>query len=151
MDIRLSDIGHIIQLSIAPVFLLTGVGTNLLVLTNRLARIIDRSRYLEEKLEMHDISADGEKKIRLEAGVLFRRARKINRAIALSTLCALFICIVVASLFLDDAFNLKINTMIAMLFVSAMVSLTGSFIYLLREILMATEFLNKQNWHLHKS
>jgi hypothetical protein len=35
--------------------------------------------------------------------------------------------------------------------VSAMVSLTGSFIYLLREILMATEFLNKQNWHLHKS
>lgn len=151
MDIRLSDIGHIIQLSIAPVFLLTGVGTNLLVLTNRLARIIDRSRSLEEKLDMHDISADAEKKIRLEAGILFRRARKINRAIALSTLCALFICIVVASLFLDDAFNLKINTMIAMLFVSAMVSLTGSFIYLLREILMATEFLNKQNWHLHKS
>jgi energy-converting hydrogenase Eha subunit C len=151
MDIRLSDIGHIIQLSIAPVFLLTGVGTNLLVLTNRLARIIDRSRYLEEKLEMLDISADAEKKIRLEAGILFLRARKINRAIALSTLCALFICIVVASLFLDDAFNLKINTLIAMLFVSAMVSLTGSFIYLLREILMATEFLNKQNWHLHKS
>ena len=120
------------------------------MLTNRLARIIDRSRYLEEKLEMLDISADAEKKIRLEAGILFRRARKINRAIALSTLCALFICIVVASLFLDDAFNLKINTLIAMLFVSAMVSLTGSFIYLLREILMATEFLNKQNWHLHK-
>lgn len=151
MDIRLSDIGHIIQLSIAPVFLLTGVGTNLLVLTNRLARIIDRSRYLEGKLEGSDISADGEKKIRLEAEVLFRRARKINRAIALSTLCALFICFVVAFLFLDDAFNLKINTIIAMLFVSAMVSLTGSFIYLLREILMATEFLNQHNWHLHKS
>ena len=62
MDIRLSDIGHIIQLSIAPVFLLTGVGTNLLVPTNRFARIIDRSRYLEQKLEMQDISADTEKK-----------------------------------------------------------------------------------------
>ena len=45
------EIGHIIQLAIAPVFLLTGVGTNMLVLTNRLARIIDRSRYLEERLE----------------------------------------------------------------------------------------------------
>jgi hypothetical protein len=45
------EIGHIIQLAIAPVFLLTGVGTNMLVLTNRLARIIDRSRYLEEQLE----------------------------------------------------------------------------------------------------
>ena len=149
MDIRLSDIGHIIQLSIAPVFLLTGVGTNLLVLTNRLTRIIDRSRYLEEKLAETDISADVEKRIRSEGEVLFRRARKINRAITLSTLCALFICVVVASLFLDDAFNLKLDTMIATLFVSAMVALTGSFVYLLREILLATEFLNQQNWYMH--
>jgi len=52
MAIALGEVGHIIQLAIAPVFLLTGVGTNLLVLTNRLARIIDRSRMLEEKLEM---------------------------------------------------------------------------------------------------
>ena len=150
MDIRLSDIGHIIQLSIAPVFLLTGVGTNLLVLTNRLTRIIDRSRYLEEKLAETDISADVEKRIRSEGEVLFKRARKINRAITLSTLCALFICVVVASLFLDDAFNLKLDTMIATLFVSAMVALTGSFVYLLREILLATEFLNKQNWYMHR-
>jgi hypothetical protein len=150
MDIRLSDIGHIIQLSIAPVFLLTGVGTNLLVLTNRLTRIIDRSRYLEEKLAETDISADVEKRIRSEGEVLFRRARKINRAITLSTLCALFICVVVASLFLDDAFNLKLDTMIATLFVSAMVALTGSFVYLLREILLATEFLNQQNWYMHR-
>jgi len=150
MDIRLSDIGHIIQLSIAPVFLLTGVGTNLLVLTNRLTRIIDRSRYLEEKLAVTDISADAEKRIRSEGEVLFRRARKINRAITLSTLCALFICVVVASLFLDDAFNLKLDTMIATLFVSAMVALTGSFVYLLREILLATEFLNQQNWYMHR-
>ena len=150
MDIRLSDIGHIIQLSIAPVFLLTGVGTNLLVLTNRLTRIIDRSRYLEEKLAEKDISADVEKRIRSEGEVLFRRARKINRGITLSTLCALFICVVVASLFLDDAFNLKLDTMIATLFVSAMVALTGSFVYLLREILLATEFLNQQNWYMHR-
>ena len=51
MNIQPGEIGHIIQLSIAPVFLLTGVGTNMLVLTNRLARIIDRTRALEEKLE----------------------------------------------------------------------------------------------------
>jgi hypothetical protein len=44
MNIQISDIGHMIQLAIAPVFLLTGVATKLTVLTNRLARIIDRSR-----------------------------------------------------------------------------------------------------------
>ena len=50
MEIKPGEIGHIIQLAIAPVFLLTGVGTNMLVLTNRLARIIDRTRLLEENL-----------------------------------------------------------------------------------------------------
>ena len=49
MEIQVGDIGHIIQLSVAPVFLLTGVGTNLMVLTNRLGRITDRSRVLEDK------------------------------------------------------------------------------------------------------
>jgi hypothetical protein len=52
MNIQISDIGHMIQLAIAPVFLLTGVGTNLMVLTNRLARIIDRSRALEDRLDI---------------------------------------------------------------------------------------------------
>ena len=51
MNIQISDIGHVIQLAIAPVFLLTGVCTMLMVLTNRLARIIDRIRVLEDRLE----------------------------------------------------------------------------------------------------
>ena len=52
INLHLGNIGQIIQLAIAPVFLLTGVGTNLTVLTNRLARIIDRSRALEEIVSM---------------------------------------------------------------------------------------------------
>ena len=146
MEIRLGEIGHIIQLSIAPVFLLTGVGTNMLVLTNRLARIIDRSRALEERGESVDIQIPDERREQ-EMEILFRRAQKINRAITLSTTCALLICVVVAALFLGDALNLRLGTLIATLFVLAMVALTGSFIYLLREILLATEFLNAQRAH----
>ena len=41
------DIVHLIQSAVAPVFLLSGVGVTLGVLTNRLARIVDRARYLE--------------------------------------------------------------------------------------------------------
>jgi len=48
---QIDEIAHIIQLSIAPVFLLTGVGTLLNVLSGRLARIIDRARALEQRLE----------------------------------------------------------------------------------------------------
>ena len=146
MEIRLGEIGHIIQLSIAPVFLLTGVGTNMLVLTNRLARIIDRSRVLEERGESVDIQIPDERREQ-EMEILFRRAQKINRAITLSTTCALLICVVVAALFLGDALNLRLGTLIATLFVLAMVALTGSFMYLLREILLATEFLDAQRAH----
>lgn len=144
MNIQPGEIGHIIQLAIAPVFLLTGVGTNMLVLTNRLARIIDRSRTLEERLEEPDHAPDKEQAARDELEVLFRRARKINRAIFLSTTCALLICMVVAALFVTDALDLRLASVIAGMFVLAMVSLTGSFVYLLREILLATEFMNQQ-------
>ncbi len=145
MNIQPGEIGHIIQLAIAPVFLLTGVGTNMLVLTNRLARIIDRSRTLEEKLDEPGGHAQHkEQAARDELQVLFRRASKINRAIFLSTTCALLICMVVAALFVTDALNLRLASVIAGMFVLAMVSLTGSFIYLLREILLATEFMNQQ-------
>ncbi|MFM8465908.1 MAG: DUF2721 domain-containing protein, partial [Burkholderiaceae bacterium] len=139
------EIGHIIQLAIAPVFLLTGVGTNMLVLTNRLARIIDRSRDLESQLESQQvISAEKVQLYRDELNILFRRAKKINRAILLSTSCALLICVVVAGLFIADALNLRLASVIAGMFVLAMVALTGSFVYLLREIWLATEFMNTQ-------
>ena len=45
-----TGIAHVIQLSVAPVFLLTSVGAILNVMANRLARIIDRARMLEQKL-----------------------------------------------------------------------------------------------------
>ncbi len=148
MEIKPDEIGHIIQLAIAPVFLLTGVGTNMLVLTNRLARIIDRTRIIEERLdEVSGYLPVSESAARAELGMLFRRAKKIHCAIFLSTSCALLICMVVAALFIADAFNLRIGSMIAALFVLAMVSLTGSFVYLLREIWLATEFMNRRQAH----
>ena len=42
-------IQHAIQLAIAPVFLLTGIASLLGVMANRLARIIDRARALEQR------------------------------------------------------------------------------------------------------
>ena len=136
MDIQLGDISHIIQLAIAPVFLLTGVGTNLMVLTNSLARIIDRSRVLEDRLSSAAESDQAEYRIELQA--LYGRAHLINRAITLSTTCALLVCLVIAALFLGDALNLALAKLIAALFVFAMLSLIGSFFFLLREIFIAT-------------
>lgn len=138
MDIQLGNVSHIIQLAVAPVFLLAGVGTNLMVLTNRLARIIDRSRILEERLDPNNVSHQQDNH---EIDILYRRGHLINRAITLSTSCALLICVVIAALFIGDALNIALNRFIAFLFVLAMFALIGSFIYFLREIFIATRTL----------
>ena len=140
MEIQLGDVSHTIQLAIAPVFLLTGVGTKLAVLTSRLARIIDRSRVLEERLHPDDCSVHADSWAELET--LYRRAYLINRAITLSTCCGLFVCVVIATLFIGDALDLRLAQFIALLFVLGMFSLIGSFVYLLREIFVATRTLS---------
>jgi hypothetical protein len=144
MDIQLGDISHIIQLAIAPVFLLTGVGTKLTVLTNRLGRIIDRSRILEDRMLPHGLVDPVD---RAEINVLYQRGHLINRAITLSTACGLLVCLVIATLFIGDALGLAFGKFIALLFVLAMVSLIGSFYYFMREIFIATATLTMRRRH----
>ena len=144
MEIQLGDVSHIIELAIAPVFLLTGVGTKLTVLTNRLARIIDRSRVLEDRMAR---SGGDDPVDHVEINVLYKRGHLINRAIALSTACGLLVCLVIATLFIGDALNLGFGKFIALLFVLAMLSLIGSFYYFMREIFIATATLTMRRRH----
>ena len=141
MTVQISDIGHVISLAIAPVFLLSGVGTMLMVMTNRLARIIDRARMLEDRL---DVGYSDEHMDELD--VLYQRSRLINIAIALSTACALLVCLVIAMLFVGDTTKLALGQSIAACFVISMAAQIGSFVYLLREILIASKSLR---WRRH--
>ena len=141
MNIQTNDIGHVIQLSIAPVFLLTGVATKLGVLMNRLGRIIDRTRVLKEQLrkgpnpECHE-----------ELDVLYVRWQLINYALTASTLCGFLICVVIACLFLGDTANLPLDRYIAGMFVIAMIALIASFTFLLREVFVSFRYMRM---HLH--
>jgi hypothetical protein len=140
MNIQISDIGHVIQLAIAPVFLLTGVATKLNVLTSRLARIIDRTRVLDDILRQganEDYFSERE--------TLYARAHLINTAITSSTACGLMICLVIAMLFLGDTTNLPLDQYIAGLFVLAMLGLISSFVFFLREIFIASRFMRDQH------
>ncbi len=143
INLQLGDVSHIIQLSIAPVFLLTGVGTKLSVLTSRLARIIDRSRVLEDLIHGEN-AAPASPALEEELHELYERSHLINRAITLSTSCGLLICLVIASLFMGDATGLNLDKLIAALFVGGVLSLIGSFIYFMREIIVATKTLTRQ-------
>lgn len=135
-DLPVADIARVIQLAVAPVFLLSGVGVTLTVLTNRLARIIDRARFLQTSPAIPD-RADTIS----ELTNLGRRARLIHRAITLCTSCALVICLVIITLFLATFLGRDLADLIALLFILAMLAFVGALVSFLREIFLATHSL----------
>jgi hypothetical protein len=136
------DIVHLIQSAVAPVFLLSGVGVTLGVLTNRLARIVDRARLLELRVDSEPSHLEGRaESIEQSLRVLARRAHYINSAIFLCTISALFVSLVVMSLFASAFISVNLSGAIAILFVAAMICLTAAFGAFLFEVRIATRAL----------
>ena len=129
-------VAHVIQLAVAPVFLLSGIGAILAVMTNRLGRIIDRARVLEEKLD----SAGREMlpTMRTDLAILSRRAKLISRAITLCVATALFVCTVIAVMFLSASLRFDATISVTILFVAAMATFFLGLVWFLREIYLAT-------------
>jgi len=127
----LIEVANAIQLAVAPAFLLTGMGAILSVMTNRLARIIDRFRVLNEihyKLSNDDL-------IELES--LRLRAKWTHWAIALTTLSALLTCIVIASIFIATEIRFNFDQFIVLLFTGAMSALILGLISFTREVTLS--------------
>lgn len=135
----IETIAQVVQLSVAPVFLLTAIAGLLGVLTNRLARIIDRGRTLEPLRAA--AAAEALPRIDEELRHLSRRGRYANRAIALCTASGLLVCAVIAVLFVEAFFRINAPALIAGLFIAAVSFVTAGLIYFLREIYVATESL----------
>lgn len=127
-----TTVAHVIQLAVAPVFLLTGVGAILNVITNRLARIVDRSRVLGNARDQTN-SAQKE-----EMAMLTRRTRWIHWAVSLCTMSALLICIVIAALFVGSVTGFDPSNTVSLLFILAMFALISGLLCFLREIFLAT-------------
>ena len=127
---QIQEIGEVVRTAVAPVFLLSGVGVTLTMLTSRLARVVDRARGLELKesntheSDMHVL--DGALR------TLEQRARLLGRAIALCTICALLVSMVVVTLFLGAFVRFHVSLIIATLFIVAMFSFIGGLLMFLR-------------------
>jgi hypothetical protein len=141
-------ISQVIQLAVAPVFLIASISGALNVLSLRMGRIIDRGRRLNEMdpdSKGYDINDVENEQLQLA-----ERARLIHRAIALCTLSALFVCLVIVCLFLDAIFELHFSGFIAVLFVVALISLIVALITFLREIGMGTNALRFGRYAISK-
>jgi len=128
---NVAQVAQVIQLAVAPVFLLAGVGAFLNVCAGRLSRIVDRSRELEPLI----LAARGREHDRLLADIriLDRRMALVSRAIFLSVLSAVLICSVVVLLFAAGLSGAHFGTAIALLFIASMIAIGAGFAIFLVE------------------
>ena len=132
----IAGLAAVIQLAVAPVFLLAGVGTTLNVLATRIGRIIDRARAMEDRLESASDELAQELHQRLD--VLSRRASLISFAIGLCVVCGLLVSLVVAGLFVGAGLRIDLSAPIGIAFVIALLSLASAMVCFLREVFIAT-------------
>jgi hypothetical protein len=130
------DVARAIQLALAPVFLLTGIAGILNVMSGRLGRIVDRSRHLVEAPPGSIILSP--EKIAAELRILERRRRLANAAITACTLSALFVCVVIATLFVEVLLKLHLKWFEGVVFTASTLALVIGLALFLREVHLAT-------------
>ena len=133
MNAALETLPKAIQLSVSPVFLLTGIGAMMNVLSGRLSRGVDRARALQERQE--ELSELEQHEFRLTR----RRLRLVIRSIELLSLSVLLISCVVAVMFLTVALEINLSAVVAPLFVAAMLLVTAASFCFLQEIKLASQ------------
>jgi hypothetical protein len=128
-----------IQLAVAPVFLLSGIGSILAVLAARIGRVVDRARRVEVEIADLDRVNCPERwaETHVELRVLDSRMASANWAIVLCTLAALCVCIVIAILFLGEIFPISAGAVVAPVFIAAMALLISGLLCFLYEVQIA--------------
>ena len=135
----LTDLITTLQLSIGPVILISGVGLILLSMTNRLGRVIDRSRLLSQ--DFHSASDTDRKRILAELRILSSRANLSRAGIALAVLSVLLASLLIISLFIGALLQIDISAFIVTLFILCMISLVSSLSLFLFDINLSLKAL----------
>lgn len=135
MTLQPESLSKAIQLSVAPVFLLAGIGALMNVLSGRLVRIVDTAKQLRATREATGSMDERTRRI-------YRQRMQLTmRAIALLTATTLLISAVVAAMFLSVVFQLNLTAVVVPLFISAMVLLMLASLCFLREVQLAAKLL----------
>jgi hypothetical protein len=148
MPNNVADLSHVIQLAVAPVFLLTAIATMINAMNVRLSRIIDRRRVVLERLKACQ-GAEQETELKTEQQLLWVRSGMIYKAIFFAVLAALLVCMVVAGAFVGAIVAEDISRAVAVLFVLAMLALIAGLGLFLREIFVAVrmqQVLESARW-----
>ncbi len=136
---RLHELLPTIQVAIGPVILVSGVGLLLLSMTNRLGRVIDRSRQLSHSVRQSTPEEKG--RITAQLVILSRRARLIRLAISLATASVLLASLFIIALFLSALYQSETAGVVALLFIACLGALICSLVVFMRDINLSLEAL----------
>jgi len=134
-DPHVPEVFTVIQLAVAPVFLLTAIGTVIAALNIRLGRAVDRRRDLEAHLP--SMPAQEQASAREELAIIARRIRFVYFAITAAVTSGLFVCLLIAGAFIGAFVQVSLSYTIGAMFVFAMLALIASLLLFLREIFLA--------------
>lgn len=123
----------VIQLAITPVILLSGVGALLLTLTNRMGRIVDRTRSLAGQLRQV-ATAEDRAHLEKQLGILWRRAKLVRIAVTFAGLSMLLSCLLVMGIFVDMAGAKHFGLELVVVFVGSVMCLIAALVAFLRDI-----------------
>jgi hypothetical protein len=140
---EVSLVAHTIQLALAPVFLLAGIGAFLNVCAARLARVVDRARSVEKALPL-SIGAEHDRLIE-EIRILDRRITVVNASILMTILAAVLTCLVVILLFASNLIGASLGTIIALLFIASMISMCLGFAMFIIETRLGSRAVHIRN------
>lgn len=138
----LSSLLPIIQLAITPVILISGMGALMITLTQRMARIVDRTRDLAEKIP----EADPDERSHLEdqLDIMWRRTLMIRRAVTSNGLSMLMSCLMIVALFAAAMFEWNMRVVVLLVFAASISLLTASLVDFLRDIFVSLHALKLQ-------
>jgi len=138
----LSSFLPIIQLAITPVILISGMGALMITLTNRMARIVDRTRVVAEAMP----AAMPEDRAHLESqlDIMWRRALLLRRAVTSNGLSMLVSCLLVVAIFASAMLGLRLQVLMLVLFCASILFLIASLVDFLRDIFISLHALHLQ-------
>jgi hypothetical protein len=135
----LPELIPVLQIAIAPVILISGVGLLLLSLTNRFGRAVDRTRQIHH--EMRVAAAAERPRLAQQVEVIYERARLIQFSIVMGALSALFAALLILTLFFTALLKWESAVAISVFFVCCMVSLVVSLVTFIMDIRLSLHAL----------
>ncbi|MDD3180823.1 MAG: DUF2721 domain-containing protein [Opitutaceae bacterium] len=130
----------IIQLSISPVILISGVGALSITLTNRMGRIVDRTRVLAVQVGQ---AAEGNRQhLETLLAIMWRRSQLIRQAVTFAGCSMLASCLLVLGLFIAAFFHLEPGHLLAATFVTSILFLAAALVSFLRDIYLSLRALH---------